>query len=181
MFRLTRQLTLESPLDLEAVRSRLIDRLVARAGLVDSIFRGADALSDPVAEKPEGIRFVGTVSLEAFELMRWTPYRNSVRPSLQGNLRRNGEGTTVDVRMRMPPFALIAVLAWGLVVGAAVFARISGIDLEFRVETLLPIALTLLVISLFPLIANWEVRKAKVGLATVVEAVNAGDHRSMAP
>jgi hypothetical protein len=172
MFSLTEQVRLETPLGLEEVRQRLAERLVAPAGFVDSIFRGAGALTDPNAEQPEGMRFAGTVSENTFQLIRWVPYRNSFRPKIRGRFSPGGQGTIVEIQMRLPPFVIVAAVAWVLALSVAAFMWSSDVDLSFPPEAILPVALCLILTLVFAVGPKIEARKARVGIARIVGAVS---------
>jgi hypothetical protein len=172
---------LETSLDVNEVRHRLSERLVGRAGLVESVFRGADFLSDFTAEKPEKIRFAGTVSVDGFKLIRWVPYRNSFRPEIVGTFTPRDPGTVVDIQIRKPAVALAAVAAWVLVAGLGIWAWRSGLRLSFSIETAFPIALGLVLTLVFVLAPKIEARKARAGLASVIEATTGADGANTAP
>ena len=167
---MTDRVTLETPLGLDEVRRRLADRLMSPAGLTETLFRNAEALADLDAEKPEGIRFTGTVSEGSFQLIRWVPYGNSFRPGLSGSLRAGGRGTIIEMQVQSPPSWIAGIVASVLIALVIGFLWLSGIEVAFQPEMLIPVALCFVIVVVFSVAPKLEAQKAKRGIARVVGA-----------
>src|SRR5262245_21446245 len=109
---MTERQTYESNLSPVEVRQRLAGRLLPRESFVEGLFRSAEALANPLADRPEGIRFVGSVTHDSFDLMRWMPGRNSFGPRLRGNFRAGGKGTIIHLDLDMTDMRIVAGVGW---------------------------------------------------------------------
>src|SRR5262245_34093836 len=74
---------------------------------------------------PEGIAFVGSVDEHRVRLVPGVRGRNTYAPWILGEVRPEGAGTIVDLRMTLHPVAMMAVLGWFLLAEFVVFRGVS--------------------------------------------------------
>jgi hypothetical protein len=116
--------------------------------------------------------FEGKVTGSRFKILRIIHYQNSFRPIIEGNLRRDGLGTVVTLKMRLVwpivPFwfSIILFLAWSSV---AVDSHVAG---PFGARMLL-LTMTLFIYLVATIPFAVEVR---IALKRLLELLRPGDH-----
>ena len=153
-----RRLIFNSPLSVEAATARLERNVAVPA---------ATTWWQPLAWRPSekgSQSFIGLVDGGRFQISRLIPGRTMNRPWIAGQLSRAANGCRVDVRLKMPTFALVAYLpfvALGLFIAFSGFFVIAGV----------------LLVTMPFIASTFEARKATRLLATVFQV---GPSRSTA-
>jgi hypothetical protein len=120
--------------------------------------------------------FEGRVAGSRFKIHRIIHYQNSFRPIIEGNFRRDGQGTIVTLNMRLvwpivPVwFGIMVFLAWGSV---AVDSRLAG---PFGARMFL-LGMTLFIYLVATVPFAIEVRIAMKCLLELLRSGESGAHR----
>jgi hypothetical protein len=120
--------------------------------------------------------FEGRVAGSRFKIHRIIHYQNSFRPIIEGNFRRDGQGTIVTLNMRLvwpivPVwFGIMLFLAWGSV---AVDSRLAG---PFGARMFL-LGMTLFIYFVATVPFAIEVRIAMKRLLELLRSGESGAHR----
>lgn len=154
--------TYRTDLDYNEVHHRLYDNIEPYQLIrFSSLFRNHSG-------KP----YQGNLSNSSFDISRVIQYKNSFLPKIKGELKEDGKGTKIEVRMRLHLFAFIFMIVWfsGVTIACFFVGGLFFNNSSFEPFSLIPFAMLifgyLLVVGAF----KYESIKSKKYFAHLLEA-----------
>jgi hypothetical protein len=115
------------------------------------------------AELSKKYPYEGVVEGNTFNINRIIGYRNSFLPMINGNIIQDGEGSKIEVKLKMHPFVLVFMVVWFISVIFICLAVIASLFFsnEFEPKSLLVFLFPIFGIAL--LYVGFTPEKKKIG------------------
>ncbi|MEP6794119.1 MAG: hypothetical protein ABJB16_07325 [Saprospiraceae bacterium] len=145
--------------------SEITDRLLA-------ITEAEKFIRIPLFNDAETKMYEGQITDQNFSIRRLIKYRNSFLPRIKGEIKAVGNGTRIDVRMRLHVVIIIFVIFWCTMVGIGcfVFILLSIRDGRINPFILVPFMMLIVGYGVTVVAFNYECNKAKLDLEQIFQA-----------